>query len=65
MAPMANQHAHKLRGIRGVDDELWEDVKDTAQEAGSDASSVTRDLWQWYVRRPGAELPDRPERPEK
>lgn len=63
MGTMANQHAHKLRGIRGVDDDLWEEFKATAKVAGSDASAVTRDLWQWYVRRPEAELPERPERP--
>jgi hypothetical protein len=57
---MANQHSQKLRGIRGVDDTLWEDLDRAAKAAGSDRSKITRALWEWYVGRPGAELPERP-----
>ena len=60
MEPMASQHAHKLRGIRGVDDRLWADVDTAAKLRGSDRSAVTRDLWRWYVGRPDAALPARP-----
>ena len=57
---MANQHKEKLRGIRGVDEALWTDFDHATQRAGSDRSKVTRALWEWYVGRPGAELPERP-----
>lgn len=57
---MANQHKEKLRGIRGVDDVLWTDLDHATKQAGSDRSKVTRELWEWYVGRPGAELPERP-----
>ncbi|MBD9700667.1 hypothetical protein IHE56_00880 [Streptomyces sp. ID01-12c] len=57
---MANQHSQKLRGIRGVDDALWTDLDHATKRAGSDRSKVTRELWEWYVGRPGAELPERP-----
>lgn len=61
---MANQHKEKLRGIRGVDEALWTDLDRATKAAGSDRSKVTRELWEWYVRRDGAELPERPAAPE-
>ncbi|MFJ6085146.1 hypothetical protein ACIQI8_27430 [Streptomyces sp. NPDC092369] len=57
---MANQHSQKLRGIRGVGDALWADLDHATKRAGSDRSKVTRQFWEWYVQRPGAELPERP-----
>lgn len=57
---MANAHKHKLRGVRGVDDDLWNDLDASARAAGSDRSAITRALWEWYVGRPGAQLPPRP-----
>ncbi|MFE6634680.1 hypothetical protein ACFVFT_14915 [Streptomyces tendae] len=58
---MANQHKEKLRGIRGVDDTLWNDLDTATKAAGTDRSAVTRELWEWYVQRPGAALPKRPD----
>ena len=57
---MANQHKEKLRGIRGVDDALWLDLDAASKAIGSDRSKVTRELWEWFVGRPGADLPERP-----
>lgn len=57
---MANQHREKLRGIRGADDELWADLDTAARRAGTDRSAVTRALWEWFVGRPEAKLPERP-----
>lgn len=57
---MASQHKHKQRVLRGIDDELVEDFDNAARVSGSDRSAVTRQLWEWYVRRPGAQLPTRP-----
>jgi hypothetical protein len=57
---MANQHKHRGRYIRGADDQLWEDLDAAARAAGTDRSALTRQLWEWYVGRPGATLPARP-----
>lgn len=57
---MANQHKEKLRGIRGVDEALWSDLDAAAKKLGSDRSRLTRQIWEWFVGRPGAELPQRP-----
>ncbi len=57
---MANQHKEKLRGIRGVGDALWSDLDRAAKATGRDRSSLTRELWEWYVGRPDADLPERP-----
>lgn len=56
-----HRHQHKQRVIRGADDALWNDLDAAAHAAGSDRSAITRALWEWYVRRPGAELPERPD----
>lgn len=58
-----HRHRHKQRVLRGIDDELVNDFDAAAHAAGSDRSGITRRLWEWYVRRPGAELPERPEAP--
>lgn len=58
---MANAHKHKQRVIRGADDRLWEDLDTATKAAGTDRSAITRQLWEWYVQRPGAQLPERPE----
>jgi hypothetical protein len=60
---MANQHRTKLRGVRNVDDELWGDFGDATARDSSDRSAELRRYMEWYVGRPGAELPDRPEPP--
>lgn len=57
---MANAHKHKQRVLRGIDDDLTTDFDTAAKQAGSDRSSVTRVLWEWYVQRPGVQLPQRP-----
>lgn len=58
---MANRHAHRQRVLRGIDDDLAADFDAAAKQAGSDRSSVTRAFWEWFVDRPGAKLPERPE----
>lgn len=57
---MANVHKHRQRVIRGADDQLWEDLDTVTKAAGTDRSAVTREFWEWYVQRPGANLPERP-----
>ncbi|MFE1205630.1 hypothetical protein ACFW5V_28500 [Streptomyces sp. NPDC058762] len=55
-----HRHRHKQRVLRGIDDDLVADFDTAAATAGSDRSRITRQFWEWYVRRPGAELPERP-----
>lgn len=57
---MANAHKHKQRVLRGIDDQLAEDFDQAARRIGGDRSAVTRQLWEWFVGRPGAALPTRP-----
>lgn len=61
---MANQHRNKLRGLRGVDDDLWDDFGDAVVRADSDRSAELRRFIEWYVRRHGADHPRRPAAPE-
>ncbi|MFG7940971.1 hypothetical protein [Streptomyces cacaoi] len=56
-----HRHRHKQRVLRGIDDELAEDFDAATRQAGSDRSTITRRLWEWYVSRPGAHLPERPD----
>ncbi|SFF11893.1 hypothetical protein SAMN05216251_108239 [Actinacidiphila alni] len=60
---MANQHRHRQRVIRGIPDEEVAALDSAAARAGSDRSAITRALWAWYARLPGAELPERPPAP--
>lgn len=55
-----HRHRHRQRVIRGVPDELADQVDAAARAAGSDRSTITRALWAWYVGAEGAELPERP-----
>jgi hypothetical protein len=57
---MANAHKHKQRVLRGIDDDLAAQFDAATRAADSDRSAVTRQFWEWYVGRPGAELPIRP-----
>lgn len=57
---MANQHSKKLRGVRQIDDDLWEDLGKATAELGTDRSAITRQFYEWFVGRPGAQLPKRP-----
>ncbi|WP_433701744.1 hypothetical protein [Nocardiopsis sp. CA-288880] len=57
---MANQHKHKLRGVRNTPDELWDALDAGAKSIGSDRSAVTRQLWEAWLGYPGAEWPPAP-----
>lgn len=57
---MANQHKEKLRGLRGVDDDLWQDFAAAVARAHSDRSAELRRFIEWYVGRPSAERPIKP-----
>ncbi|WP_433568138.1 hypothetical protein ACQP1O_43060 (plasmid) [Nocardia sp. CA-151230] len=53
----------KFRKFR-ADDELWNDFADAVRHAPdpeADMSKVLRQFIRWYIRRPGAQIPKRPE----
>lgn len=53
----------KLRPIR-LPDDLWADLGAAATMARLDRTAVLRQLAEWYCRRPGVALPERPISPE-
>ena len=42
--------------------ETWYDFDAGAKAMGTERAAVIRQLIDWYIREPGAKLPDRPER---
>lgn len=57
---MANTRARPIR----LDDDLWAELGATASAAGLDRTAVLRQLAEWYCRRPGVTLLERPISPE-
>jgi hypothetical protein len=55
-----HRHRHKQRVVRGIPEELAADFDAATHAVGSDRSNITRQLWEWFVGRPGAQLPERP-----
>lgn len=51
------------RGIRIADD-LWTEVGAATRAQGTDVTALTRDFYAWYLRRPGAKMPQRPQASE-
>ncbi|MFI2431867.1 hypothetical protein [Streptomyces sp. NPDC018693] len=57
---MANAHKHKLRGIRGIDDDTWDAFDEATRAADTDRSAAVRMFIDWFLTREGAALPERP-----
>ncbi|MFJ8474224.1 hypothetical protein [Kitasatospora sp. NPDC094011] len=57
---MPNAPKTQHRSVR-FDDEMWADLLAAAKSEGSDRAKVLTELAAWYLRRPGAKLPSRPE----
>lgn len=55
-----HRHQYKQRVLRGIPDDLAADFDAATRAVGSDRSNITRQLWEWFTGRPGAELPERP-----
>ena len=55
-----NQPRTQHRSVR-VDDETWNDADEATSRMGTDRAKVINQFLQWYLRRPGAKLPERPE----
>lgn len=49
------------RSVR-VSDEDWADLETVTHTVASDRGTVIKQFIRWYLRRPGAKLPERPPR---
>lgn len=53
---------HTTNRVVRIPDDEWDDFG--AAAGTRNRAQVIRDLVRWYLRRPGAKLPERPPRPE-
>lgn len=60
--PMADESQWKITKPKSIrlEQDLWDDLGPAAQKVGHDRSGVIRQFVRWYLRRPGADLPQRP-----
>lgn len=56
---VTNQPRTQHRSVR-VDDETWSDADKAAGRMGTDRAKIINQFLHWYLRRPGAALPERP-----
>jgi hypothetical protein len=56
---MPNVPKTQHRSVRISDDD-WRDLLSAAKSQDSDRGTVIKELVAWYLRRPGAKLPQRP-----
>lgn len=61
MSPRGQGENTPPRQVR-VEDELWQPAEQAAKRAGTTRAAVIRQFLAWYLRQPGARLPERPER---
>jgi hypothetical protein len=54
-----NKPRTQHRSVR-VDDPEWDDAGRAASRMGTDRAKVINQFLRWYLRRPGAKLPERP-----
>lgn len=59
VADRADWNITKHRSVR-LEDDLWEQLAPAAKASGFDRSGVIRQFVRWYLRVPGAKLPQRP-----
>lgn len=56
---MADDTTNRVRGIR-LEQNLWDKLEPAARTAGYDRTGLIRQFVRWYLRIPGARLPQRP-----
>ncbi|MEV4861482.1 hypothetical protein [Streptomyces ossamyceticus] len=52
------------RSVRVSDDD-WRDLGTATASLGTDRGKVIKEFIAWYLRRPGAKIPERPSAPRK
>ena len=57
---MPNAPKTPARHMR-IPDEEWNDLGTVAADQGTDRAALVREFIAWYLRRPGAKLPKRPD----
>jgi hypothetical protein len=57
--PNSPRTQHRSVRISGDD---WADLDEASKAVGSDGGSLIKEFIRWYLRRPGAKLPERPAR---
>lgn len=60
LAGVPNKPGNKHRSVR-VSNEDWADLETATGAFNSDRGTVIKQFIRWYLRRPGATLPRRPE----
>lgn len=58
---MPNSPKTQHRSVR-IDDAEWQDAETATSGMGTDRAKVINQFLRWYLRRPGAALPERPPR---
>ena len=56
-----NQPKTQHRSVR-IDDPEWEEAETATKSMGTDRAKIINQFIRWYLRRPGATLPERPPR---
>lgn len=59
MADESEWKITKSKSLR-LEDDLWDDLEPATKQVGNTRTGVIRGFVRWYLRRPGAELPQRP-----
>lgn len=59
LSRVPNQPKTPNRAVR-VEDQVWDEAGHAATEMGTDRTKVINQFLRWYLRRPGARLPERP-----
>jgi hypothetical protein len=55
-----NKPGTQHRSVR-ISDEDWADLDTATTSAGADRGTIIKQFIRWYLRRPGAKLPARPD----
>ena len=59
LGAVPNKPVTQHRSVR-ISDEDWADLETATGSSGSDRGTVIKQFIRWYLRRPGAKLPERP-----
>ncbi len=60
LRPVPSKGSERV-SIRMPDSTLWDEFGQATDDQAKDRSVVLRDFMRWYLRKPDAELPERPE----